>query len=150
MLIPVTEMEKQLTDYSRTFFIPGNVPSSKNMFKFTRQGRKYPHPRVTQYKELVKPDMIHYQKHFRNVIEQLELTTPYFIAFQFVRESKHKFDYINPAQMIQDLMGEYEWISDDNADILNPIFIPYLYDKEHPGVFITPIQANNIASLFSK
>ena len=63
-------------------------------------------------------------------------TAPFYIEFTFVRGTKHKFDYINPCQTIQDLMVKYKWIPDDNADEIIPVFKPYQYDKEKPGVFI--------------
>jgi hypothetical protein len=28
------------------------------------------------------------------------------------------------------------WIDDDNADIILPVFQPYIYDKSNPGVKI--------------
>ena len=61
---------------------------------------------------------------------------PYRISFKFVRKSKHKFDYINPAQTIQDQMVKYGWIDDDNADEMLPIFVKFEYSKEEPGVYI--------------
>jgi hypothetical protein len=54
----------------------------------------------------------------------------------FVRGSRRKFDYINPAQTIQDQMVKYGWISDDNVDEVIPVFAPYQYDKENPGTYI--------------
>jgi len=66
---------------------------------------------------------------------------PYRISFKFVRKSKHKFDYINPAQTIQDEMVKYGWISDDNADEILPIFLEYEYDKHNPGVYINVLKS---------
>ena len=54
----------------------------------------------------------------------------------FLRSSKRKFDYINPAQTVQDLMVKYDWIEDDNCDIIVPHFSGYRVDKENPGVII--------------
>ena len=44
------------------------------------------------------------------------------------------FDYINPAQTVQDLMVKNEWIEDDNANYIIPRFEEFTYDKENPGV----------------
>jgi hypothetical protein len=63
-------------------------------------------------------------------------TFPLIVSFKFIRKSKHKFDYVNPLQTILDLMVKYEWIPDDNADIILPVFEPYEYNKEEPGVYI--------------
>ena len=64
---------------------------------------------------------------------------PVKISFKFIRKSKHKFDYINPAQTVQDLMVKNGWIEDDNAEFMIPVFEQYEYDKEKPGVYITII-----------
>jgi hypothetical protein len=61
---------------------------------------------------------------------------PVTISFKFIRGSKHKFDYINPAQTVQDLMVKNEWIQDDNCEYMIPYFEPYEYNKENPGVEI--------------
>jgi len=66
---------------------------------------------------------------------------PYRISFKFVRKSKHKFDYINPAQTIQDQMVKYGWIDDDNADEMLPIFVKFEYNKENPGVYINVLKS---------
>lgn len=74
---------------------------------------------------------------------------PYRISFKFVRDSRHKFDYVNPLQTVQDMMtGGFktsklenvelrQWLPDDNADVILPVFEPYEYDKGSPGVYIT-------------
>lgn len=117
-----------------TMFIPGNVPSSKNSKQWTgkflinsKQTRQYIKDTEDYWlrgKALVRPHIDHLYK-------------PIKVSFKFIRQSKHKFDYINPCQTIQDLMVKYEWISDDNADCIIPVFEPYEYDKEKPGVYIT-------------
>ena len=33
-------------------------------------------------------------------------------------------------------MVKYGWITDDNADIIIPVFEQYEYNKENPGVYI--------------
>jgi hypothetical protein len=70
---------------------------------------------------------------------------PVSIQFTFIRGSKHKFDYINPAQTVQDDMVTFGWIEDDNADCILPVFVEYKYDKVNPGVIIEilPDDINN-------
>jgi hypothetical protein len=41
-----------------------------------------------------------FRKGFRKQLAKLEL--PVKVSFKFIRGSKHKFDYINPAQTTQD------------------------------------------------
>ena len=65
-----------------------------------------------------------------------EFKKPYHISFKFIRKSRHKFDYVNPLQTVQDEMVKHGWIEDDNADELLPILEKYEYNKENPGVWI--------------
>ena len=67
---------------------------------------------------------------------------PIKISFEFIRGSRHKFDYINPAQTVQDDMVKYGWIEDDNAEFIIPAFEKYTYDKKNPGVWIEIIDFN--------
>lgn len=76
---------------------------------------------------------------FLEMIEGKEM--PYTIGFYFVRGTRHKYDWVNPVQTIQDLMVKYEWLEDDNVTIMYPK--PFKiknkyghYDKEKPGVYI--------------
>ena len=87
-------------------FIPGNTPSSKNSQQWTG-------------KYLVKGKK-----------------KPYNIEFTFYRKTKRKFDYINAAQIVQDLMVKYGWIDDDNCTEMKPYFGNYVHQKDNPGVKI--------------
>lgn len=82
-----------------------------------------------------------YQKYaplFQKELKKHKL--PVRIAFTFIRGTKHKFDYINPAQTVQDDMVTHGWIEDDNMVNMIPVFKPYKYDKEKPGVIIEIIK----------
>jgi len=122
----------------RGIFIPGNVPSSKNGRRWT--GRYFIVSKQTQryYKES-KEAWKDNEKVFKKMIKGK--SKPYRISFKFVRKSKHKFDYINPAQTIQDQMVKYGWIDDDNADEILPIFVTFEYNKENPGVYINVLKS---------
>ena len=115
------------------WFIPGNVPSSKNGRRWTgkyfivsKAVMKYRKETKALYKKTKNSFLKTYNKY-----EQ-----PVKISFRFVRGSKHKFDQINPAQTVQDDMVEHGWLEDDNADIITPAFKHYHYDKTKPGVYI--------------
>jgi hypothetical protein len=117
-----------------TWFIPGNVPSSKNGKQWTgkflvmsRACREYKKQYFSYYQEFAQD----FRQH------AVDKPKPLQISFRFIRGSKHAFDYINPLQYVQDLMVEAGWIPDDNADEILPIFIPYEYNKKEPGVKIT-------------
>lgn len=114
-------------------FIPKNTPSSKNSKQWTGKFLVWS-KKSLQY---VKDTEI-YWKQFKEefIRESSGKELPLKVSFTFVRNSKHKFDYVNPLQTVLDLMVRYEWIEDDNADIILPVFLPYKYDKENPGVEI--------------
>ncbi len=121
-------------------FIPGNVPSSKNSRRWT--GKYFIGSKQTMryYKE-TKGYWLKYKKDFKQMLKGLDSQNkkPYKIAFKFVRKSRHKFDYINPAQTIQDQMVKYGWLDDDNAEEMIPVFIEYEYNKNKAGVYISVI-----------
>ena len=115
------------------FFIPGNVPSSKNGRRWT--GKYFIASKtVVNYRKNSKPYYIKYASAFK--AELAKCTLPVKISFTFIRGTHHKFDYINPAQTVQDDMVTYGWIEDDNADNILPVFVDYKYDKKNPGVII--------------
>lgn len=114
-------------------FIPGNVPSSKNSKQWT--GKMLINSKaVRKYIFNTKSYYENFKKEFKELTKDME--KPYPIYFEFIRGSRHRFDYINPAQTVQDLMVKHDWIEDDNMDNLLPYFLPYSYDKENPGVNI--------------
>ena len=117
----------------KQWFIPHNVPSSKNSKQWT--GKILISSKATQkYKKATAEYDKLYGKEFREITENLP--RPLRIKFTFIRGNKHKFDYINPLQTVQDIMVDHNWIEDDNSDIILPVFEPYIYDKSRTGVII--------------
>ena len=117
-----------------SFFILGNVPSSKNGKRWT--GKYLIHSKTTmRYIKETKDDYLRLRKDFTEELKKHK--PPYTISFKFIRNSKRKFDYVNPLQTVQDLMVKYHWIEDDNANFLLPVFETYEYNKVKPGVLIT-------------
>ena len=86
------------------------------------------------YRKATKDIYLGYTKDFKEALKNYDL--PVKISFEFVRGSRHKFDYLNPAQTVQDDMVQYGWIEDDNAEFIIPAFEQYTYDKKNPGVWI--------------
>ena len=114
-------------------FIKGNVPSSKNSKRWT--GKMLINSKtVMKYYKAVGLQMKQNAVKFRKTYDTKD--KPCYVSFKFIRDSRRKFDYINPAQTIQDLMVKYNWIDDDNCQEIIPIFEPYKYNKENPGVVI--------------
>lgn len=115
------------------FFIPGNVPSSKNGRRWT--GKYFIASKtVVNYRKKSKDYYLQYASAFKKELAKYQL--PVEIGLTFIRGTKHQFDYINPAQTVQDDMVSYGWITDDNADNIKPVFMDYTYDKNNPGVII--------------
>jgi hypothetical protein len=115
------------------FFIPGSVPSSKNGRRWT--GKYFIASKtVVNYRKIAKPYYLQYANAFK--IELAKHKFPVEIGLTFIRGTKHKFDYINPAQTVQDDMVTYGWIEDDNVDFIKPVFFDYQYNKNNPGVII--------------
>tara|TARA_R100000656_G_C3878521_1_gene113855 strand:- start:121 stop:498 length:378 start_codon:yes stop_codon:yes gene_type:complete len=122
-------MNKKVED----IFIRGNVPSSKNSKIWT--GKILVHSKYTsKYVKNSKEQYAILKFLFVNLLK--EKSPPYKISFKFYRDSRRKFDYINAAQIVQDLMVKNEWIEDDHCDIVIPVFEQYEYNKENPGVLI--------------
>jgi hypothetical protein len=114
-------------------WISGNTPSSKNAKVWT--GSHLVNSKaVQQWLKATKEEWEYQREYFINAIS--ELPFPLYIEFTFYRKSKHKFDYINMAQIVQDIMVEVKWLPEDNADILKPYFGDYIYNKKNPGVLI--------------
>ena len=115
------------------YFINGNVPSLKNGKRWTG---KYliSSKLVAKYLKEHKSEYIAYASSIRDELAYND--KPYKISFKFIRGSRHRFDYINAAQLPLDIMTELGIIDDDNADEVIPVFIPYEYNKEKPGVWI--------------
>ena len=116
-------------------FIKGNVPSSKNSRQWT--GKYFIASKTVQ--KYMKDYSYQYYS-LENVKKIKEILKgkkkPYNVEFYFIRDTKRKFDYINVAQIVQDLMVKAGWIDDDNCDEIIPIFKGYEVDKKNAGVQI--------------
>jgi Holliday junction resolvase RusA-like endonuclease len=126
------------------FFIPGAVPSSKNGRIMTRSGMFIASKATQKYRKLSAPYWEKYKAAFLKLINGKEL--PLIIGMHFVRGSRHRWDFINPAQTIQDEMTKAGWIEDDNAEIILPVPLNintkyWSYDKTKPGVYITVLSS---------
>jgi hypothetical protein len=147
-------------------FIPINVPSSKNSreivsprsrrirvrgvevpdggvisardFRGSRFSRKrvIPSKLVREYIKKTEMVWIEYRARFHKMIEGKR--KPYHVKFTFVRNTEQKFDFINAAQIVQDLMVKYGWIEDDDYKNIVPGFNPNVrVDPYNSGVYIT-------------
>ena len=119
-------------------FIAGNTPSSKNSKQFVtlKNGKKLllNSKIVRKYIDKSEMDWRFNKTEFFKMLKGKN--KPYRIELYFIRDSRRKFDYINAAQIIFDLMQEYEYIEDDDSTNIIPIFKGYKVDKIGAGVEI--------------
>ena len=119
-------------------FIKGNTPSSKNSKQFVtlKNGKTMllNSKTVQNYIKNSKADWIKNKTEFLKMLKGKE--KPYKIELYFIRDSKRRFDYINAAQIIFDLMQEYGYIEDDDSTNIIPIFKGFEVDKVRTGVKI--------------
>lgn len=119
-------------------FIKGNTPSSKNSKQFVtlKNGKTMllNSKTVQKYIKESKGDWILNKNNFKKMIKDKE--KPYKIELYFIRDSKRRFDYINAAQIIFDLMQEYGYIDDDDSTNIIPVFSGFEVDKARAGVEI--------------
>lgn len=124
-------------------FISGNTPSSKNSKRIITITNKKTGKKTTRlinsevtekYIKNSKADWILNKKKFLKMLVGKE--KPYKVELFFIRDSKRRFDYINAAQIIFDLMQEYGYIEDDDSTNIIPIFKGFEVDKIGAGVEI--------------
>ena len=119
-------------------FISGNTPSSKNSKQFVtlKSGKTLliNSKTVQSYIRNSKADWLVNKNEFLKMLKGKE--KPYKIELYFIRDTKKRFDYINVAQIIFDLMQEYGYIEDDDSTNVIPIFKGFEVDKARTGVEI--------------
>ena len=119
-------------------FIAGNTPSSKNSKQFVtlKNGKKLllNSKIVRKYIDKSEMDWRFNKTEFFKMLKGKE--KPYKIELYFIRDSRRKFDYLNAAQIIFDLMQEYGYIEDDDSTNIIPVFKGFKVDKEMAGVKI--------------
>ncbi|BET14714.1 hypothetical protein [Fusobacterium vincentii] len=119
-------------------FIAGNTPSSKNSKQFVtlKNGKKLllNSKIVRKYIDISEMDWRFNKTEFFKMLKGKE--KPYKIELYFIRDSKRKFDYINAAQIVFDLMQHYGYIEDDDSQNIIPVFKGFEVDKARAGVEI--------------
>ncbi len=122
-------------------FISGNTPSSKNSKQFVtlKNGKKLllNSKIVRKYIDKSEMDWRFNKTEFFKMLKGKN--KPYKIELYFIRDSRRKFDYINAAQIIFDLMQEYGYIEDDDSTNVIPVFKGFEVDKARTGVEISVI-----------
>ena len=75
-----------------------------------------------------------YRRQFCKMLKGKE--KPYHISFKIYRKTKGRFDYVNIIQLLLDCMVKDNWLDDDNANEIIPVFEPYEVDNKNPRVII--------------
>lgn len=146
-------------------FIKGNVPSSKNSKVATKNGvfmsktvRKYLQSLGVKNYSVGKKTVENYKTRpnlFTQAITPMfndPMESPHVIGLYFIRDSRRKFDFLNVAQVVCDLLVAHRVFVDDNMDCVIPMAfragpgfsqiwkVPvdswYCVDKARPGVVI--------------
>lgn len=124
-------------------FISGNTPSSKNSKRIITITNKKTGKKTTRlinsevtekYIKNSKADWMINKNKFLSTVKNK--SKPYKIKLFFIRDSRRKFDYINAAQIIFDLMQHYGYIEDDDSTNVIPVFKGFKVDKTRAGVEI--------------
>lgn len=122
-------------------FISGNTPSSKNSKQFvtlkTGKTLLINSKIVQKYIKESKADWLINKNEFFKMLK--DKGKPYKVELYFIRDSKRKFDYINAAQIVFDLMQHYGYIEDDDSQNIIPVFKGFEVDKARAGVEISVI-----------
>jgi len=119
-------------------FCRTSVPSSKNGRRWT--GKYFvPSKATITWRKSTKWWWEKNKEAFQEAIKNKD--KPLKIGFHFVRRTRHKYDFVNPVQTIQDEMVKHGWIEDD--DISNIVPFPFKikksytsYNKNRAGVYI--------------
>lgn len=147
--------------FKHSIFIEGNTPSLKNSKVATSKGvfpsktvrkylqslgvKKYSCSKGTFENYATRPNLfeaaVEVMKDTLTDREPWPCQAPHVVGFFFIRDSKRKFDFINAAQIICDLLTAHGVIQDDNMDNLIPVPIQvagswYTIDKDRPGCII--------------
>lgn len=117
------------------FYIGPHVPSSKNSRVKTSRGI-FPSKATSKWRKESRYWWDAQRDQFL-----LQSSEPLIMGAHFIRKTKHKYDWVNPLQTIQDEMVAQGWITDDNVSKLIPI--PFringefsTVDPENSGVIL--------------
>lgn len=113
-----------VSDWCAVFFFEGNIPSKKNgrIFIPTKRGKvkQLDSKQIRKYKKEVE---LQFGNEFAKFVWKkfIRKGSPAYVTMKFLKVTS-KFDYINPAQTIQDSLVDFDWIDDDNTENLFPVF----------------------------
>jgi len=65
---------------------------------------------------------------------------PLRVSFKIYRETKRRFDYTNIIQGLLDAMVKADYLPDDSAEFIIPVFEKYEVDKNNPRTIISIVR----------
>jgi len=132
------------------FYIPNDVRSSKNSKEIGKFKKRNSAGVLEDFTTLVESKAAkEYRKvtanyWLQNKVEFLNqsrgLKLPLRIEFTFIRETLRRYDFVNAAQILLDLMVEFGYMPDDETCYVVPVFNPVYYSKQLAGVLIRIIK----------
>ena len=93
-----------------------------------------------KYFEQMLPTYNDRRSKFLSMIENHK--APLYIGLFFSRLTRREFDYNNMSQAIMDIMQAAEWIPQDCMNVVTPVFLGYIVNKNAPGVIITVLHGD--------
>ena len=93
-----------------------------------------------KYFEQMLPTYKDRRNKFLSMIENHK--APLYIGLFFSRITRREFDYNNMSQAVMDIMQAAEWLPEDCMNVVTPVFLGYIVNKNAPGVIITVLHAD--------
>lgn len=129
------DIRQDIDEENLSIFINHNVPSSKNG-RTVYNGHLTTSAAVMKWKRLTHLEFTSKKETFLRFWKSLGSPRPWFIEFTFVKSKDVKFDYLGPAETVQDAMTRHGWTDDDSVYDYKPYFGDYQVNREKPGVYI--------------
>jgi len=131
---------------TQSIVITGELYSSKNSRMIVGQGRKF----LIKSKNAKKQEYDfafqlaqHKVKWFAMKMQGAPFARspyPFRVSFKIYRETKRRFDYTNIIQGLLDAMVKADYLPDDSAEYIIPVFEQYEVDKDNPRTVIRIVQ----------
>ncbi len=147
-----------MIDKSKSIFLKGNVPSSKNNKElgyyflkpaqesswYIKKGDQFKKIRPTlrnsdrteAYIKHIVAQIIEYKPRFKELVKNLP--KPYIIQLHFVRDSRHRFDFGNAGQIISDSISGHYWKNDKKIPHIATCWVED--DSMDDLIFVPPLK----------
>lgn len=93
---------------------------------------------VAEFNEKAAEILLINRPKFKKLIHGIN--PPYHLAFYFIRNTKHEFDFDNAITTMLDLLVKMDYLKDDNANHVYTYPLGYKYNSEKAGVIMLLIE----------